>query len=228
MTPRDTEDRDMPAEVDVGEDSPKWMVNLTRAWLERFGLSNLMVNLKVTDDIHGDEDVGGEVDNNHNYLFARITMRRDASDDAEHNRYVIHEVSHLAHGEMLFFVNHVLIPQLPKDARKGAKRQWEHVMEQYNTVLTRLFYRLSLPTDYPERIEPLPKEGDHYAKLTLVDAAQEVIDWCALAMPQLIRDRPEFAALAAGLDAYQETLDAGETDPDPGTLHAGVIAKEDV
>lgn len=219
---------DKPAEVEFEDGVPKWMVNLCRAWTERWGLGQWRVYLRIDRPIENYPEGHGLNNLNHNYLQSHITLIDNLNEKEPSDvRTVIHEVQHIPQAELLHFVHHILIPQLPKKVRKVMRDQMEHIIEQYSVVLTDLLYRMALPYDYPERMEPLPKDGDYYAKLTLVDAAQEVIDWTRECLPALLRDRPEFAALEAGLTAYQEALDAGETDPDPGTIHAGVIAKED-
>lgn len=129
---------------------PAWVETYTREWIERLGLGNWSVRLQLALCIADDPLTRGSAEAAPNVHQATITLRADIIDTPDWRKTIIHELLHVAHGQVDQMVEESLIAQIADPARMLAYGYYRNTMEPYIDQLAHTLYRATCALDYPE------------------------------------------------------------------------------
>jgi hypothetical protein len=119
---------------------PQWLSDFANEWVERLGLSEWQIALKLALVPGDDPDSDGFTVQYPLTNQAVISLAADAEDDEYWRIVVIHELLHVAHGRIDQQVEAGVIQEMPAAVQGLAQRTYRNVIEPYTHALATALY----------------------------------------------------------------------------------------
>lgn len=127
--------------VKYTDDVPEWIRTMVDQMVSIFRLHEWMIEVSMKDCPGGDADAGGYCVPSTRYKKAWIEFSRDAKDEPEWRKNVVHEVLHIVGAPMTRVVEH-LLEFVPEGSRKVVSEMFDDALEQQTEALARGLYSL--------------------------------------------------------------------------------------
>lgn len=105
---------------------PDWVTAYIEECKALLRLSDVDVTVELVSKVDNNPRAHGKADTNAPYLYAYLFLRDDIQDNAEWRDTILHEMEHVAQGELLEYIDRVLL-LVPYDMR-------DHLLSEFHSV----------------------------------------------------------------------------------------------